>query len=270
MSVFVVALAAEARPLIDALKLKRLLDKPWQYYSNGVDHLVLTGIGQLNAATACAWLVGRFPEFDREPWINVGIAGHATEEVGSLLWVERLRDSRGDLFPALHSRTKLQGSALTTVDAPSTSYPSASLVDMEGIGFYITTVRFAALELIHLLKVVSDNPSSSLHKFDKATVTDLIARNQQEILDFSASLTQLASSLPEDKPSGLGSCMQEYEQKWRFSHNQKLQLEKLLNRYAALTGDLWEASSFTAAPRDSKQVLALLEEKIVQLPVIMQ
>lgn len=269
MSVFVVALAAEARPLIDALKLKRVLDKPWQYYSNGVDHLVLTGIGQLNAAAACAWLIGRFPEFDREPWINVGIAGHATEEIGSLLLVERLRYTRGDLFPALHSRTKLPGSALTTVDAPSTDYPPACLIDMEGIGFYVTTVRFAPLELVHLLKIVSDNPTSDLHTLDKATVTGLIGQNQQEILDFSASLSKLACSLPEGKPSGLAQCMQEYEQKWRFSHNQKLQLEKLLSRHAALTGDLWEASNYTAALRDSKQVLAMLEAKIVQLPVLM-
>lgn len=270
MTVFVAALAAEARPLIDTLKLKRKVDRPWPYYSNGEDQLLLTGIGQLNAATACAWLMGHCPLLARTPWINIGIAGHASHELGTLFWVERLQQAdHGDLFPALHCRNPLAGAGLLTVDSPCTDYPEGSLVDMEGFSFYLSCSRFVPLELLHLLKVVSDNNKHPIEHIDKGMVSALIGDNCDDILSLSSRLSELAQNLPEAPPPELENCINDYLQEWRFSHSQSQQLQKLLHRYFALTQSLCHLDSFNDKPRDAKQLLLALNEEIEQLPVVM-
>lgn len=269
MSVFVVALSAEARPLIDALKLKRLIDKPWPYYSNGEDHLILTGIGQLNAAAACGWMIGHEPTLARVPWLNVGIAGHADLPLGSLCWVERLNYKHGNLYPALHIRSALIGRALQTIEEASTNYPDNSLLDMEGLAFYLSCSRFVPIELLHLLKVVSDNRENSIQAIDKAMTSALIKDNTADILSFAQGLTDLADALPEDTPPELMPCVDAYLHQWRFSHSQKQQLIKLQLRHYALAGDLVAASHLDPQPRDAKQVLAVLHTKTEQLPVVM-
>jgi len=269
MSVFVIALDAEARPLIDALKLKRLIDRPWPYYSNGDDHLLLTGIGQLNAAAACGWLIGHSPELARTPWLNVGIAGHAELAVGTLCWVERIKYKHGDLYPALHIRSSLPGSLLNTVDAPSNKYVDGQLTDMEGAAFYLICSRFVPIELLHLLKVVSDNRADDIKNINKAMVTELIKDNCTEILRFALNLSQLSLALPEAIPADLDQCVETYTQKWRFSHSQKQQLMKLLQRYHALTHSMFFEPELSVPARDAKQVLALLDKKIEHLPVTM-
>jgi len=270
MSVFVVALAAEARPLIDALKLKREIDSPWQYYKHEDNHLLLTGIGKINAAAACGWLIGAKPELSRSPWINIGIAGHATAELGSLFWVERLKAPKIDLYPALHVRHPIAGARLQTVDAPCTDYTDAQLVDMEGLAFYQSCSRFVPLELLHILKVVSDNREHSLEQLNKEKVTGLIAANVEQIINFSERLSTLAKSLPEDTPHNLQDTLGQFHGEWRFSHNQKLQLEKLQMRHYALTDSIFAIHDFETKPRDSKQALAILDTIITSLPVTMQ
>lgn len=271
MTVFVAALPAEARPLIDALKLRRALDKPWPCYADdGGEHtLLLSGMGQLNAAAACAWLVGRRPQLARQPWLNVGIAGHRALPVGSLRWVERIRGQRGDSFPALHLRSTLTGAALQSVEQPSTDYPPDCLLDMEGNGFYHTCIKFAPLELVHLLKVVSDNQSSPLERLDKQTVSDLIQTQLPAILEFANALQGLAGALPEAEPAELAACQRDFERRWRFSHSQGVQLHKLLLRHHAVSAELPNAASLEPSPRDARQVLATLEARLAALPTVL-
>ncbi|MGB0867559.1 MAG: hypothetical protein ACPGSC_13700 [Granulosicoccaceae bacterium] len=269
MSVLVVALAAEARPLIDALKLKRQLDKPWQYYNNGDQHLLLTGMGQLNAAAACAWLIGRYPKLDRAPWVNIGIAGHQSFDLGNLRWIERIETSKNSFYPALHIRSSIAGATLKTVDQPCSSYRGTHLIDMEGAAFYQTTTKFAAIELVHILKVVSDNRANPLSKLDKQSITQLIEPHVPSVLEFSASLTVLAQALPEAEPEGLEDCLQAYEKTWRFSHNQRQQLRKLQSRYFTLTQSLIHPSGFGNQPRDAKHALMLIDALLSEQPVSM-
>ncbi len=270
MTVYVVALPAEARPIIDALKLKRKIDKPWSTYSNGDDHLLVTGIGQLNAAAACGWLIGHAPSLARLPWLNIGIAGHASHALGELFWVEKLQGVRGGYYPALHCTNALPGAVLKTVDEPCSLYVDEKLVDMEGLAFYLTCSRFVPLELVHLLKVVSDNRENPLESFDKKSVPGLIQNNIDKIISFSTALTQLADSLPEPTPVGLEECILEYSSRWRFSHSQTQQLYKLLNRYYALTQLLLSPNDLETKARDAKQVLSMLEVEIEKLPVVLR
>ena len=59
--IFVIALNAEAGPIIDLLKLKRSDDKhPYPLFSKEPYHLIVTGIGKSNARKATDFLVERF------------------------------------------------------------------------------------------------------------------------------------------------------------------------------------------------------------------
>lgn len=270
MSVYVVALHAEARPLIDALRLKRRIDKPWPYYNNGEQHLLVSGMGALNAAAACGWLIGRQPALDQEPWLNVGTAGHASHSLGETFWIERLLEPKGSVYPALHVKNNLPGESLLSVEAPCEQYPANSLVDMEGLGFYSTCSRFVPLELLQLIKVVSDNSANPLAQVDATKTSALISNSVEQVLAFAESLKQLAACLPEPVSDAVESCSVEYHTRMRFSHSQLLQLHKLLSRYHVLTDSLCGPADLPSAPRDAKQALAMLEAQIAALPVVMQ
>lgn len=268
MSVFVVALSAEARPIIDKLKLKRSTDRPWKLYSSDTNHLLVTGISSLNSAAACAWLCGHKPSLSRLPWINVGVAGHRTHPVGSIFWIEKILTKSGAHYPALHAKHTMQSESLLTVDLPCENYPESELVDMEGAGFYQSCLRFVPIELLHLVKIVSDNQTQPLSQLTKETVTQHVHNNLTEILEFSKQLSLLAACLPEENPEDLESCVAAYQENWRFSHSQTLSLQKTLCRYYALTNTLIYPKEHAEKAENAKEILLMLENLVRRLPAV--
>ena len=85
MTRFVVALRAEARPLIDRYRLEPADDGAFRCFHGSGRSLVISGVGKVAAAAATACL----HEKPLDVWVNVGIAGHRDRAPGELVRAHR-------------------------------------------------------------------------------------------------------------------------------------------------------------------------------------
>ena len=226
---WVVALAAEARPLLDNYSFSRLEDKPFPLYHSIKDnmHLVISGMGKVNSAAATAWLGAQLSS--QRIWINLGVAGHKDAPINSGYWVDKIVDrANGNcyyptiLFP-------WQTAAIECHSKPQTDYPASSLVDMESSGFFPTASLFTHQELVQLYKLVVDNenqlPTRAKEIIQNHNWTEL----WQEVL----SLRQLASEQLA-KAQEMNEKLMEWEKtlskRFHFTASRLAQLRQLLKK----------------------------------------
>ncbi len=263
---FLTALSCEAKPLKAKYHLSRLMtEDAFDVYRNDDITLTVTGIGKTSMAAATAYTHVLFGKCTPSVWLNVGIVGHASHEVGSGFIVHKIidHDRAQQWYPPLVYRPPCLTEALRTVSTPEFGYAQPELYDMEGSGFYETATRFAPSELVQCVKVVSDNSDSSATALRPNQVSTLIEQ-QLEKIDLLLSLQrELAGLLYHTDPDLLSTITQQ----WRFSVDQKRQLRVLLNRWSILVPDqmldLDDQSNLTNA----SEVIRWLRDRVDQLPV---
>ena len=191
---YVIALPAEARPLLDRWKFTQLESAPFPlYYCEQQNYfLVVSGMGKVRSAAATSYLASKVNPLRAQAtppaiWINFGTCGHHNYPLGQGLLVHKIIDiSNGNNYYPL----RLPYSASATIECHATSqreYPrggiggggsidgedcidgddklsapagiktNTNIVDMESAGFFPTACLFSPNELVHLYKVVSDN-----------------------------------------------------------------------------------------------------------------
>ncbi len=244
MTRFVVALRAEARPLIDRYQLEAFEpgdDGAFRCFHgrhgrHGSDRsLVISGVGKVAAAAAVTYL----HEKPLDVWVNVGIAGHRDRAPGELVRAHRVTDSgTGErYYPTLLGLPHIDTEGVTTVDVPETEFASRDVFDMEASGFYQTALRFSTSELVQCVKIVSDNVDTGTDGLTVERVSELVERNLDAIDDVVAHLETLATeleplrSLPplEDAPD-----VEPFFETWHFTTSEKRRLSRLLLRHRAL------------------------------------
>ena len=267
----VVAIPCEARPLIRYLRLQKQTDvRSYDLFCHEDLRLIITGVGKLAAASACAWLQGlseqrQHPEVDA--WLNIGIAGHRSLDIGSGVLAHRISEtgSNRNWYPGFTGAPLCPSSALLTVERPETRYDEDALYDMEASGFYSSCSRFSPIELIHCFKIVSDNPDSGIGAIDESAVTGLIESQLPTIDTIIQCLRRDSQQLAQQQrtPTHLQACLQH----WHFSHYQRQQLQRLLLRWQCLAPghELW-SPAFDEL-RNAAQVLDYLQLQLDQLPV---
>jgi len=174
----VVALLAEARPLVEHFGLSAVRDSgaPREFANPEASiGLVVSGIGRANAAAA----VARYRHFREAAWLNVGIAGHGQHRVGDPFVADRIVDdtSGRTWHPRLIFPPPCPTASLRTVERACLDFPTDDLYDMEAAGFYETAIGFAKPGLVQSLKVVSDNLDQRASMLTPARVTELIDSN---------------------------------------------------------------------------------------------
>ena len=88
---FIVALQAEARPLIDKFKLQKSTKfKTFRIFHNTKHRLIVSGIGQVQAAAATGFLLGLLKD-KAEALLNVGLAGHGKLTMGTYIFGKSYR-----------------------------------------------------------------------------------------------------------------------------------------------------------------------------------
>lgn len=265
---FVIALKAEAKPLIDAFQLTHQPDKYYPVFASEDKTLVVSGMGRNQAAAATAWLAARRPA---KVWLNIGIAGHADQKIGTLLAAHKITEyhTAKSWYP-VHIKSPVATAALTTFDSVQRNYLATTLHDMEASAFYQTAVRFSIAELTHSVKIVSDNNLNPVDTLDKALVENLIASQLTQITDLCQHLCCLANETEAGIPAAM---IDLYLKNWKFTVTQQHQLQRLLRRRAALgltpaqSSDLDSADKSGGAPipealstlSDSKSVLRWLQ-----------
>ena len=173
----VTALPAEAKPIITRFDLKRVQpDLGFPLYRRGPVALVVTGPGKINAAAGTAFL-GALGDYRQESvWVNLGIAGHTERRIGEVLLAGSATDagSRRTWYPSLPEYPPCPADSLLTLDRPDLDYEHAGLIDMEASGFFPTACRYSSVELVQVLKIISDNRKKPAHELGAKQVRQLM------------------------------------------------------------------------------------------------
>jgi len=187
------ALHAEARALITHFKLKRQHDEhAFACFTNEEIYLVESGTGKTNAATAVGWLSAKLSA-ENPVWLNIGMAGHANHDVGTLLLANHIEDqAKGHHWePPILNDIPIANDHLLTIDYPDSSYPDNAMVDMEASGFFTAASRFTQPELIHSIKVISDNRQNPPVRMKPKDVEALFTPHLLEIEQYAKELLKL-------------------------------------------------------------------------------
>jgi len=191
----VVALNCEAKPLIEAFRLRRLSEKcPFPVYLGEETRLVISGMGKLNAAAATAWLHAGHVEAQDQAWLNLGTAGHGGHRIGTGILAHKIRDEAGgqSWYPPMAFPTRAATDEIITVDQAQMGYSTTACFEMEASGFYAAASRFASMELVQCYKVITDNPMNPYPEVTPALATELVQGRLSEILDICERLRGLA------------------------------------------------------------------------------
>ena len=265
---FLVALQPEARPLIEKFKLKkRNGTHPFSVFENETHRLVISGIGRIQAAAATGFLLG---QQDGRPkaMINLGIAGHGSLDLGTAFLANRIFHSqeKGIYYPPAVLESKISKSGLQTVDAPEKDYPEPIGYDMEAHAVCSIAFKSVTRELVQIIKVVSDNPSSPLTGFDPKLATDLLFENLSIVDEISEQLEALECEISMD-PDILA-ILAEMKAKFHFTATQVHQLERMLQQAHALGLGPNEVRKLFDSSTDTKTLLSSLEEKLAPLRIL--
>lgn len=156
----VVALPAEARPLVSHLGLEREPSAgSFATYRRDDAVLVVSGVGKRAAQAATGHLFARTGEVRDALWLNLGIAGHATRGLGEVVLAHKVVDAASGRcwYPPWVLDPPCATGEVRTVEAVEESYAEDALYEMESAGFFAAASRFATAELVQAVKVVSDN-----------------------------------------------------------------------------------------------------------------
>ena len=260
---FICALPCEGKPLIYCHDLRHVpradLFKCYAS-SNGGMSLTVSGPGKTNAAAAVGYTHTLFSSLPSDAWLNIGIAGHRTLDLGTAVLAHRIEDAGSGLcwYPQIMFEPPCPTLNLRTLDRPSTEYDE-DLIDMEAAGFYSLASRCGTAELIHVLKFISDNAVQPAGKPDTRFFTGLIENGLKCINEVIDSLQFLSCELAaiQQSPPWFNDCLE----RWRFTEYERNVLWRLLQRWHLLCPDrhpLAESIQF----RKGKELIHYLEKEL--------
>ena len=194
------ALICEAAPLLARYRMKKDPGSGlFKIYSNQDAGITLTvsGTGKINAAAATSYTHGYYHTGKSDAWLNIGIAGHQLLDIGTVILAHSIHDMENNTtwYPQIVFATSCPGMALKTLVQPSTEY-GKYVFDMEAAGFFAIASRIATCELVHVIKVISDNQSEpAVRKPDKSVICSLIENRMDAIDNTINSIRQLSREL---------------------------------------------------------------------------
>lgn len=264
----VVANALEANPLVELLELEHDPNSmAYKTYENerGIS-LIVSGMGKAAAASATAHLAASQATANKSPaaWLNLGIAGHQTVEIGTGLLAHKIteRASGASYYPPL----LLDGfdtSDIITVDEPELHYPDAAAYEMEAFGFYRAATRIITSELVQVYKIVSDNPSNPSSGIDLNLVSGWIIGQAEQILKLTTAMIELATEYNDIYRMPVE--FDELRNKAKLSATQVSQLRRLCQRYHALGYVAQLRSIAEQSYSSAKQLIGDLESGLANL-----
>lgn len=273
----VVAHGLESKPLIQLFDLqKQEAATAYPVYENDTGiALIVSGIGKPAAAKATNYLATLQAQKDTDfcAWLNIGIAGHRTAELGSAFLVHKIIDlATGEsYYPSLlvravaseterttgrestqKSTTQFETTSVVTVEKIERDYPEDAVYEMEAFGFYSSATRLVTAELIQVYKVISDNSANPVENIDFARVRQWIAGQGESIARLVNRLADLAREV--NNCYALPPEFEILSAETRLTATQQVQLKRLCQRYYALERQT-ELQSFIACPNRSGRTL---------------
>lgn len=265
MIYIVCALHCEAKPIIEKYKLSLIPDKAFRIFQKTEMRVIISGIGKIETAAAMAYLYALDGEQTNVTWLNVGVAGHQSLELGSLFNINKVTEETTGVnwYPARLRSLVMPSHHVLTVDAVSEHYPSDSLYDMEASAFMLAALRFSSVDLVQVLKIVSDNIENPSVQIQKVFVEKLIHRNMDQIISVIDVLQAVSSEYGDYY--GVDDLYKELIAQWHFTQYQKKQLQRLVQNITAL--NLFIALHDFENTQSAKDIIRYLNEKITTAPV---
>jgi adenosylhomocysteine nucleosidase len=268
---FVVALQAEARPLVERFGLEPAGEGPFPQFRGEGAWLIVSGPGKAAAAAATAYLHLAAGGALGRVWLNVGLGGHSQRPLGEGVVADKISDaaSGASWYPQLVIDSPSPTVPVLTVERVEEEYSPPWVYESEAAGFFPTACRFSVAELVHCYKVVSDNPDSTLaHRRSSGSIEGLIGGRLDEVEVFARGLADLGREL--DKlaadPPGYAAALR----RWPFTATQQRRLRRLLQRLAVLDpagARSLDALEGLAGARDGREVLRSLDSRLSAIPV---
>lgn len=261
----VIALQAEAKPLISRMSLKKLTGShAFPLFASDTCRLIISGIGKCNSAAATAWLAGQHST-PGQTWLNVGIAGHKDQPLGTMLCANRITDNgSGRNWYPVQISSPLASEQLITFDQPVKDYSHSTLYDMEATGFVQTALRFSTAELVQSVKIVSDNHDHQLCDITEPLVNQLIEDQCDTLIQYCGHLQALAM---EQQVVNIDEIFGLFNGRWKFSVAQQRQLERLLQRHDIVLGKLDAVPAPLLEVKRSSVVLDWLRTELQNTPL---
>jgi hypothetical protein len=257
------ALPCEAKPLVDHFGLKKATTiQPFAVYLNQGICLTVTGLGKSAMAAGVAYTQALFAGTELPVLLNIGIAGHKDHAVGDLFLVDKITDadSLKNYYPPLVFTPPCPTANIQTVSRPLLNYDPHTLCDMEASAFYETAVRFSTGELVHCLKIISDNELSPVENVQPKQVEALIAVHVTTIEIIVAELNRAAKLITTPQPK----LFEQLTQRYHFTVSEQGQLKNQLSRWATLTDN--QAPEFDETGLNKgKDVLFRLDQQISKI-----
>ena len=254
----VTALACEARPLIDHFRLQKIRgEHAFNIFINQDENirLIVSGIGNLNAAAATAYLQARA---QNDCFFNVGIAGSSQHTIGECLLAHKVSSTTEDksFYPSIQLLAKYPSYALVSTHELQ-EYPHDTMLDMEAFGFFTAASKLVPQEKIHIIKTISDNNEPSRKKIDPASATKLIQKNLPTICAIIETV-QLKTFI-----SSPSTAWQEFLALHHFTQYQQHQLKELCRRWE-IQNPSQSPLEFCQQAHSTKEILSLLHEALEQ------
>lgn len=226
--------------------------------------LTVTGVGKQNAAAAVSYHHAVIETHPGDIWINIGVAGHQSAELGSMYLANKIIDAETGAcwYPQFACHFPCETQTIKTLSVASDSYTDM-LFDMESAGFYQIASRLGTAELIHCIKIISDNAEQTMHSVSAKQVSELI-ENQIDILkQFLALLQPLSSELDAvySPPTYFNTILT----KWHFTKTEQHQLERLLRQWHIRNTGI-DPTSLINSKHNAKAILSILEQELMSSP----
>lgn len=166
-------MTAEAKPLVQALNLKRLPQSGLSTWMGDGVCLVQTGMGVQRACARLESMMVMQPGIDA--FINVGVAG-GDRELGAVVIGSCVTDRSSNRrwyphLPPLSATGEVEHCEVVTVDTPCGDYQSHCVYDMEAAAMAKTASQHTDLSRTQYVKVISDNPEHPMDDFSVNNVT---------------------------------------------------------------------------------------------------
>jgi hypothetical protein len=251
---FVVAFKGEAQPLIDFYQLAKVNDFPYPLFRNDQHSLIISGLGRDRAVSATTALhqVTNKPNLG---WINLGIAGHGSIEIGEALIAGKITDDSSieSFYPPQIFEHSFAVSCLQTCSKPCSNYQPDLGYDMEAHGFYRTACQFSIRELVQVIKIVSDNPDHDLKQVSPKEVPAMIERHLKEIDSLVNQIDTTGFTIQSDDE--VADVCQKIQSVHSFSVTHTHQLNDLLRQAKSLGVDFGEIEEIIAKASNARDAM---------------
>lgn len=181
------AFYAEAKNIIDHYGLKKEKSPEtvrFDVFANDSIRLVITGVGEINAAAAVSNIGGAYGISPDDDILNVGCgAGFGNETcLGSIFLGNKLTEQMTGrtFYPDMLMKTNLMECEIVTVARVLNEGRDSVVYDMEAAAVYQAAAFFVGPHRMHFIKLVSD----AGERIDQSKITELFALQEEKICGY--------------------------------------------------------------------------------------